>query len=160
MKRPAAIAMAICVSIFCLASGRAETTTICRQAVNYAAAPPAADLSPAHRAFHGIWAGEAQVPGGVSEGTMCIGFVIEHIASDATVKAQYIWGDGVRFGANGFTFAIKPGVAPWPGIIAGNVLRLSNENTAHAFELHAAGNTMRGLFLTPNGRGDVQLRRQ
>jgi hypothetical protein len=160
MKCSASVGIAICAMIFPLTNGRAETTTICGQTVNYFIAPPAAALSSELRAYHGIWTGDAKVSSGVSEGIMCIGFVIESIAPDATVGAKYIWGDGVKFPANGARMSIKPGVSTWVGKIAGNALNFVSGDRKYSFELRVSGNEMRGLFFTPDGQGDVQMRRR
>ena len=69
-----------------LTGGRAESTTICGQTVNYVVTPPASDVFPELRALSGIWVGDTGT-GSVSECTMCIGFVIESIRSDAAVSA-------------------------------------------------------------------------
>ena len=160
MKCSAAVGIAICAMIFPLANGRAETTTICEQTVNYTIAPPAAALSSELRSYQGIWTGDAKVSSGVSEGIMCIGFVIESIAPDAAVGAKYIWGDGIKFPANGARMAIKPGVRTWMGKLAGNGLSFVSGDRKYSYELHVSGNEMRGLFFTPDGRGDVQMRRR
>jgi hypothetical protein len=102
--------------------------------------------------------GDAQTIGLGNTGLMCIGFVIESIASDGTVSAKYIWGDSVKY-ANGFRNTIKPGVNPWQGKVAGNALNFVSQDRRYSFELHVSGNEMRGSFVTPTARGDVQMTR-
>ena len=159
MKCSAAVGIAICAMIFPLDNGRAETTTICGQTVNYSVAPPASNLPPELRSYHGIWMGDAQTIALNNVGLLCVGFVIESISPDGTVSAKYIWGDGVKY-ANGLRNTIKPGVNPWQGKVAGNALNFVSEDRKYSFELHVSGNEMRGLFVTPTGRGDVQMRRR
>src|SRR4051812_24073226 len=101
MKCSAAVGIATCAMILPLANGRAETTTICGQTVNYTIAPPAAALSSELRAYQGSWMGDAQTIDLGNTGLRCVGLVIESIAPDGTVSAKYIWGDSVKY-ANGF----------------------------------------------------------
>jgi hypothetical protein len=157
-----AAGIAIGALILPVTNGRAETTTICGQSVNYALTSPTADLSPELRVFFGIWVGDTAIPaGGVAEATMCIGFVIESIRSNATVSAKYIWGDRVRYIANGNSISIKPGVNTWDGNITGEVLHFVSEDGKYSFDLHVAKtNELRGVFSTPTGRGDARMRRR
>ena len=159
MKCSAAVAIAICAMIFPLANGRAETTTICGQTVNYSLAPPASDLPSELRSYHGIWMGNAQTIGLGNTGLFCVGFVIETIAPGGTVSAIYAWGDTVSY-ANGYRHTIKPGATPWRGKVAGNAVILTSPDGRHSFELHIGGNKMSGVYSNPGGRGDVQMSRR
>ena len=162
MKRFASAAgVVICGSILPLSGGRAESTTICGQTVNYVVAPPASDVSPELRVLSGIWVGDTGTGGGVNETTMCIGFVIESIRSDAAVSAKYVRGDKVKFLAGGATRPIKPGVNTWEGKVTGGVLHFVSADGKYSFDLRVTNpNEMRGIFSTPTGPGNTQVSRR
>ena len=161
MNRFTAAGIVICGSILPLTGGHAESTTICGQTVNYVVTPPASDLSPELRALSGIWVGDTGTGRGQVETTMCIGFVIESIRSDATVSAKYVWGDKIKCFANGANFLIKPGVNPWEGKMTGGVLHFVSADGQYSFDLRVTNpNEMRGIFSTPTGPGNTQMSRR
>jgi hypothetical protein len=154
------IPIAACALLFQPMAGRAETATICGQRVEYTITPPAADTPAAVRGFSGVWEGETWVPtNNGTEVSMCIGFVIERIAPDASVGARYVWGGQIQYHGNGI--AIKPGVRPWEGRVEGNVVRFVNRSGRRSFEFRMTGtNSMRGVCSSPDGRGDAALTRR
>ena len=156
------IPIAACALFLQPTAGRAETATICGQRVEYTVTPPAADAPAAVRGFSGVWEGETWIPGtNGSELAMCIGFVIERIAPDAGVGAEYVWGNRIRSFGNGNSFAIKPGVMPWEGRVEGDVIHFTNRSGRRSFELRMTGaNTMRGVYSSPDGRSDAILNRR
>jgi hypothetical protein len=92
---------------------------------------------------------------------MCIGFVIESIRSDAAVSAKYVWGDKVKYLANGATVTIKPGVNTWEGKMAGGVLHFMSADGHYRFDLRVTNsNEVRGTFSTPKGSGNTQMSRR
>lgn len=155
-----AIPIAACAPFLQSAAGRAETATICGQRVEYTISPPAADTPAAVRAFPGVWEGETWVPtNNGTEVSMCIGFVIERIAPDASVGAKYVWGSQVQYHGNGI--AIAPGVRPWEGRVVGDVIHFANRSGRRSFEFRMTGaNAMRGICSSPDGRGDAMLKRR
>ena len=146
-----------------VAQGLTGSTTICGQSVSYTMTPPALDMSSELRALSGIWVGNATFPvpiSGVAEVTQCRGLIIESIAADGVVRSKHIWGDQIRFIANGANIAIKPGISNWKGKLTGNVVRFDSP-TGYVFELHlTTANEMRGAYLTPDGKGAAQFQRQ
>jgi hypothetical protein len=156
----AGAAAAACAFVLSLSAGHAETTTICGQSVEYSMTRAPSDASPELRAFLGIWVGEATFPaGGPAEGTQCRGFVIESVGANGTVVAKQIWGDRVRY-SNGVGFAVKPGVRPWRGKTNGTALKFESPS-GYGFELRlVTASSLRGVYITPNGNGTIQLSRQ
>jgi hypothetical protein len=160
MRYLAAIGVAISALVLHPGDGRAQTTTICGQKVDYAMTPPAPDIPAGARAFSGIWVGRATQPSGNgTDVTLCIGFVIARIEPQGVVRARYVWGDSVTYHGNGV--AIKPGVSKWRGNLAGEVLHFVSQDGNYRFDLRVTGaNELRGVYSTPDGPGDVQLKRQ
>lgn len=155
-----AIGVAISALAFQPGAGHAQTATICGQKVDYAMTPPAPDIPARARAFSGIWVGQTTQPSGNgTDVTLCIGFVIARIEPQGVVRARYVWGDSVTYHGNGV--AIKPGVSKWRGNLAGDVLHFASADGSYRFDLRMTGaDELRGVYSTPDGPGDVQLKRQ
>jgi hypothetical protein len=152
----------VCASMVPFAAA-SETARLCDQTVEYTLVPVAAEVSPAARAFHGIWLGSTIYPAvNISEVELCIAFVVESITPNGAVRTKHIRGDRVRF-LSGPGYAIKPAVVPWNGKLTGDLLDLlgtHRDGTKWSYHLRVAGNEMRGTYVTPNGNGTAVLTRR
>jgi hypothetical protein len=157
MKRYLAFAVVMGALALSGVEGRADTTRLCSQKVDYSIAAPDAAVPAELRAFSGIWTGNVTFS---PDATMCVALVVEKIHANGNVDTKFVWLTGSDTGIGNIA---SLGSVSWSGKIEGDALRLvgSQRGNTYTYEFRPKGkNELGGYFAENAHRNPLKLDRQ